>query len=633
MRARGAALLLAALLLACGDAGPETPVRPEAPPGLSAEAWDRIVAAEESLHALTPAFARLSRSLRNLRLPDAGARGLFDAAVVVTDLAPALPAPAEPVALRISRRPLPLAEPAPPVGAPDVSLWRPWLDGVDQVLSAGFGVRRGVLANEDRSALETRLLFRALSRRPDGSLAWARGTVDVTWRRGGDDAWRVSAWHTRDFELVEAPRALFREVLDTALPDADDRRRARTSVHELLSLERLLRPDEFERPHRWFFLGSQDRHPAVSVVDVDGDGFDDLYVMARWGPNQLLVNRGDGTFEERAAELGLDLRDHPAAAIFADFDNDGDPDAFVGRSLAPSVYLENEGGRFVDRSASALPGGAGPALVGSLAAADVDGDGLLDVYVPTYAAQMLVQSLVERRHELAQTGVAPPERVLEDFLPGPEAERLFDLAAAPGVHEFRNLPGPPNVLLRNAGGGRFERVSDPGPLAAWRNTYQATFSDYDGDADADLYLAHDFAPNQLLRNDGAGGFRDVTEETETADIGFGMGAAWGDYDRDGRFDLYVSNMYSKAGQRITAQIDGVDPRFAKMARGNTLFRNAEPAFEHVSGLGEDDLRVEAAGWAWGGQLVDVDRDGFLDVYALSGYYTSPLVEAEGAVDI
>jgi len=200
------------------------------------------------------------------------------------------------------------------------------------------------------------------------------------------------------------------------------------------------------------------------------------------------------------------------------------------------------------------------------------------------------------------------------------------------AHIYLALPGPPNVLLRNLGGGRFEPVEEAHPLRSFLNTYQATWSDYDADGDPDVYLAHDFSPNQLFRNEGDGRFSDVTGATGTADIGFGMGVSWGDYDRDRRFDLYVTNMYSKAGKRITDFFDALDPAYAKMARGNTLFRNEGERFDPVSGVGDASLQVEVAGWSWGAQFGDLDNDGFEDLYALSGYYTAP-PEVESEVDI
>jgi hypothetical protein len=106
-------------------------------------------------------------------------------------------------------------------------------------------------------------------------------------------------------------------------------------------------------------------------------------------------------------------------------------------------------------------------------------------------------------------------------------------------------------------------------------------------------------------------------------IGFGMGVTWGDYDNDGRHDLYVSNMYSKAGLRITRQVDGLDERIRQLSEGNYLYRNLGEAMQLVSGLSPPALSVTRAGWSWGGQFVDVNNDSFLDLYVPNGYYTAP----------
>ena len=160
--------------------------------------------------------------------------------------------------------------------------------------------------------------------------------------------------------------------------------------------------------------------------------------------------------------------------------------------------------------------------------------------------------------------------------------------------------------------------------AIWRNTLQATWADYDLDGDPDLYLANDFAANNLLRNDG-GAFSDITVASRVADPGFGMGASWGDYDADGRQDLYVTNMHSSAGRRVIAAVGRMATDFAPMARGNSLQRNGSDGFTRVA----DDLPVEDGGWGWGSQFVDIDNDGDLDIYAPSGYYTAPQEAAIG----
>ena len=112
---------------------------------------------------------------------------------------------------------------------------------------------------------------------------------------------------------------------------------------------------------------------------------------------------------------------------------------------------------------------------------------------------------------------------------------------------------------------------------------------------------------------------DVTVESGAADPGFGMGASWADYDGDGRQDLYVTNMHSSAGRRITEAAGLVGAAFAPLARGNSLLSGT---VARVSLLVADSP-VEDGGWGWGGQFLDFDNDGDLDIYALSGYYTPP----------
>jgi hypothetical protein len=136
-------------------------------------------------------------------------------------------------------------------------------------------------------------------------------------------------------------------------------------------------------------------------------------------------------------------------------------------------------------------------------------------------------------------------------------------------------------------------------------------------------VANDYAPDQLFRND-SGSFLDVTSGSGINTLGFAMGASWGDYDGDGDQDLYVSNMYSKAGRRITEQIPGLDDRMSAVAYGNFLYRNdGDGGMKRMSGADGKPIPVHLAGWSWGGMFTDFDNDGFLDLYVSSGYYTPP----------
>lgn len=567
------------------------------------DALSRIDRQEEVYLALEAKMPLLDASLLDLSLPDLHSRELFANAVTVTDLASAALTSATEMAASSS---WPMAKTPISKVTDELILWRPFLDRVAYFEHVRFHMVDGRFVDdaETRYLADTRLS--AGARLLAGGLAGLSARVDLLWikqppnRWGEDDGWRIAEWRTRSFSVLEAPQPLFAEVLDHAIADPATRTRARTSLHQRLATA-YLRDPQRKKPHDYFQLYSLNRHPGVAVVDIDRDGHDDLYVMARWGRNMLLRNRGDGRFEDIAPALGLDIENHTSSAVFADFDNDGDTDAFLGRTLAPSRYLVNEDGRFVDRSGD-LVSKPLPALVSSVAAADYDGDGLLDIYIATYSIQ---------------------SKARQDLLPADEVAQIRRLSASGEAHLFRNRVGPVNVLLRNLGGGRFARVPAGHGLDIWRNTFQASWSDYDGDGDPDIYLANDFAPNNLMRNDGNGRFTDVTDRTGTADVGFGMGVTWGDYDFDGRHDLYVTNMYSSAGRRITAQMGAISADIAPMARGNSLFRNLGPRFARVSGLEPPALLVEKAGWGWGSQFLDIDNDGDLDIYALAGYYTAP----------
>ncbi len=562
-----------------------------------------MIASEEAIIQISVQLKRLSHSTLNLLLPDEATRAVFGDLVQVVDLASVEPysgnapgvvaeASYERVGRDITRR--------------DVALWRPLLDRVEYFDHAGFHVIRGQLLADNPDRLETDLGFEALAHVPDGRL-WVRGDLSVTWAAGpplekdGPPTWSIVEWRTGELGTMAVDRLHFAEVLGRVLePEAIGP--ARRSIHEEFVLGYLLDPEAFQPPTPYFDPQSADRHPGISVTDLNGDGFDDVYVMARWGPNQFFQNRGDGTFEEVAARIGLDVSHFTSSALFADFDNDGDQDVFLGRTLQPSVYLVNENGHFVDRSLDLFDGPL-PTLVSSVSAVDYDRDGLLDLYISTFAAAL-----------------HPIETLA--FLDQLDGLRLWALKASDEDHVIKNRFGPPNVLLRNRGGGRFARVEDTG-LNLFKNTYQSTWADYDNDGDMDVYVVNDFAPNNLYRNDGGDGFTDVTQATGTPDLGFGMGASWGDFDADGLQDLYVTNMHSKAGLRIAAQLNDVDGNFRRMARGNTLFRNRMAEFERVSSLERPGLLVEEAGWGWGSQFVDLDNDSDLDIHALSGFYTAP----------
>ena len=589
----------------------DEPSRPAGPSANAEQKVTRIVETEDWILQTTTELPRLARGVMNLRLPDIQCEDMFADDVKVVGLqAGGQPKREFNIAdLGVYSQKWPVKEMSHSGTPANVGLWKSLFSQISYFERAKFYFVRAAYRDGKDNQIDADVNFDGVARALDGSLMHIKGKQKITWQEaeGEEGHWQIVGWKQKSLNTTHRDDTFFRDVVHQVIPQ-ELHEQLRESPHERLVAE-IASSAEPQKPHRYFSPHASDRHPSVSVVDIDRDGFDDLYVMARWGKNLMFRNRGNGTFEEIAAEIGLDIEDHCSSAIFADFDNDGDSDVFIGRTLERSMFLENENGKFVDRTSSHVSTDM-PKLVFSVSAADYNNDGLMDVLFCTYAQETQYMSRPNPR----------TKRWLDDFLSPEQAEYLYSLR---GNHFLLARPGPPNVLLVNRGDRQFDLAPESEQVAAWRQSTQGTWSDIDDDGDLDLYMTNDFSINTMFRNDGDAGFVDITDSTQTADIGFGMGVSWGDYDLDGHQDLYVSNMFSKAGQRITSQLEAGDERFAAMARGNSLFRKEDEKFRKVSGLTESALHVEMAGWSWGGQFVDIDNNGYLDIYALSGFYTAP----------
>lgn len=465
----------------------------------------------------------------------------------------------------------------------------------------------------DRSLLpnsfSTPVGFEAVGRTIRGTWMAIAASGELRWQPDGPGRWLISIWDFAEFRITESNQRLFEDAASICFSAADREYVQRSPHFELLTRLITDGPGIFkdEQQRKYFPHIATGRHPAISIVDIDNDGWDDLYIVEQWRDNMLFRNQGDGTFQEVAAEYNLNLPGECSSACFADFDNDGDQDLFLGRSLQRSQYLENVEGKFVDRSLEKFPFKL-PYLVSSLSAADFNGDGLLDIYVSTYG--------------FLAPGLRPAEWTRE-FLDEAEGREVMRRFRSPDFNRYLSAVGPTNLLLENRG-DHFEKSEFSHQVGLYANTLQATWADYDADGDPDLYVANDFARDYLFRNDGDAGFKDVTLEVGDATMmGFGMGAAWGDYDLDGWQDLYVSNMYSKAGLRIVEHFGQLDQRFRRSADGNRLYRNTGDRLQLASANEGTGLQVHKAGWSWGGQFMDFNNDGFLDLYVTSGYFTAP----------
>lgn len=622
-------LLLLSLVCAASIAVPGEP--PASRRLTPADALVRsIVTSEETCLVLTPKMDVLSAGLLDLRLPgpSAEAASLFAPSVTVVDIGPE-PALLATNATMVESMAWPLALPVQQVAK--VDLWRPLLDAVSFFEHAKVTIVRGEHPDGDMWRYEADGSFEALARMKSGEWRSLHANLKLSWARtqtsdGKAGPWQITGWKTDEMHWNASAKRLFVEALDTALRPPQDPQMLRRSQHYEATLK-YYREGMKRLPHPYFAPISVNQKEGIAVADVNGDGFDDIYIMVRIGTNMLLINHGDGTFTEEAAKYHLDLPGHTTCAIFADFDNDGDLDVILGRSLLRSTYLENRGGVFYQPPIPKFM----PMAVISMSAADYNNDGLLDVYLCTYRPAPPAgsgtgggfgQSAKEGDFDWPDEFFSPEQA--REF-----RRRLLEHKQSRAVTVLDQV-GPPNVLLINRGGGRFEPAPESSVVGLWRNSLQATWCDYNQDGKPDLYIPNDWGVNVLFRNDGPAGFADVTSELGLSFYGFSMGASFGDYDNDGRDDLYVSNMYSEAGRRITARIPGLNPLFAEAANGNFLYhREAGGKFKQVAGLEPPAMTVKNAGWSWGGCFTDFDNDGFLDLYVMNGYYTAPKELASG----
>ena len=346
--------------------------------------------------------------------------------------------------------------------------------------------------------------------------------------------------------------------------------------------------------------------PGIAIGDVNGDGLDALSVCQEGGlPNRLFVQNEDGSATDTSQSSQTDWLERTRSALLIDVDNDGDQD-LVAALIGCVVLAANDGtGSFVIKAT--LPCEHDTM---SLAAADFDQDADLDIYVCGHSPS---QQLLSSRDESV---AAVNTRVV-----------YHDANNAAQNTLFRN---DVDINIENPSDWRFIDVTSQVGLDEnnHRFSFAAAWEDFDNDGDQDLYVANDFGANNLYQNllmeKGTPDFVDVAVKQNAADRASGMSIVWSDFNRDGRMDAYVSNMFSAAGSRITnhkqfkpGASNEVRERLQRFARGNTLLQNGQLGFEDISaGAG-----VTLGRWGWGSASIDVNNDGWEDLVVANGFIT------------
>jgi len=328
---------------------------------------------------------------------------------------------------------------------------------------------------------------------------------------------------------------------------------------------------------------------GVALLDYDRDGFQDIYFV-----NSLTVdllksngktksalyrNNGDGTFTDVTAKAGVGDIGWGMGVAVADYNNDGFEDLYV-TCVGPNRLLKNNGnGTFSDVTKTAgvddQRWSAGAAFV------DYDNDGRVDLFVANY--------------------VAFDFKNLPEFGKG----RLCQYKGIPVQCGPRGLPGDGDTLYHNEGDGTFSDVTKKAGVSDPDGYYGMGIicSDFDEDGLVDIFVANDSTPNFLYKNNADGTFKEIgfpagVAVNENGSEQGSMGVTLGDYDHDGRLDLFVTNF---------------DDDY------NVLYHNdGQGSFTDVSHAA-NVAAVSLPFVGWGTKFFDFDNDGWVDLFVANGH--------------
>jgi enediyne biosynthesis protein E4 len=377
--------------------------------------------------------------------------------------------------------------------------------------------------------------------------------------------------------------------------------------------------DEIIRENRHYANGS-----GVTVGDVTGNGFPDIYFANLEGPNRLYENLGNYNFRDITNQAGVAHEGYNSSGVlFADVNGSGYLDLLItSLSDGNALYLNNGDGTFVLNEESGLGESHGSH---SMALADINGNGLPDLYIANYRLRSVRDMYGPDDLSMENTVREREDGRLEIL---PEFQEYYQMIEVNGS-EIRQESGAYDKLYINQGDGVFvpadpaeyfpvNDANDSGLFQDWGFT--PVFRDITGNGSPDLYVVNDFwTPDRLWFNRGDGTFEAADPNTIRVQSFSSMGIDFTDLNKNGYPDFVITEMLSADHSMRIRQFSDYMGEYHGSThhhRNSVYLNRMDSTFAEIayySGL-------EASEWSWATAFMDINLNGHEDLIVANGFY-------------